>query len=223
VLWDPADPAEKAALWVDLPPRVQHRAGAFSVAFNNDGTWLAGAYADGTIQIWNVRTHKRIAQLIETSDDEYHGGVQQISFHSDELLAAAYVDGSVRLWNPQQMKPLGDRMRVLSPPALSVALSHDGRTVAAAGTDGAVHLWHTGNQIPMGAPLTGHVGPVNALAFSSTDDRLVSVGDDQQMRTWDLNAFTNPYQDICAKFHAISETDWIRYAPNEPFPGDTCG
>jgi WD40 repeat protein len=199
------------------------RPSVMGVGFNTDGTRLAGAYDDGAIRLWDPHTRQEIGKPL-ISDNALRDGLTAMSFHSDRLLAAAYMSGMVRLWDTTTGKlvdSIDTTSSLVSPPALSVAVSHDGAIVAAAGADGGVGLWKrssSGKLSTIGHPLRGHVGPVNALAFTSDDHSLVSVSDDQQMLTWDLTVFSEPEKRICRQLATNDE----RQPEASRSPGISC-
>ena len=65
-----------------------------SVAFSPTGHTLATGSGSGTVQVWNVRSHKRRAQL-----DARIGQIFSVAFSPHgRVLAAAGFNGTIRLW-----------------------------------------------------------------------------------------------------------------------------
>lgn len=69
------------------------RDGLYSLAFSFDGTMLATAGVDRTVQLWDVRSGNRLRAL--PHDDE----LMAVAFSPDgTLLAAGGYDDTIALW-----------------------------------------------------------------------------------------------------------------------------
>lgn len=107
-----------------------------SMAFNSDGSILAGGSTDGTIRLWN--TQKRPLKLLRT----FPCATKSVALTHDGLVlaSASYGERKILLWNTKNGKLL---CTLQSPTGTvsSVALSADGRLLAGGCSDGTIHIW----------------------------------------------------------------------------------
>src|SRR5205823_10626966 len=78
--------------------------GVGQVALSPDGRTVAAATYDGTIQLWDLATHRRLLpDLIGHSER-----VESVAFSPDgKQLASASFDKTIRLWDVRSHKPIG--------------------------------------------------------------------------------------------------------------------
>jgi WD40 repeat protein len=96
-IWDVADGVEQASLW-------GHTGLIESVVFSPDGQMLAGSWADGTIELWDVGTHSLRSLLSRPGGHAPFRSVSSevpfLAFCSNgKTLASAGRDHKVHLWN----------------------------------------------------------------------------------------------------------------------------
>ncbi|HEY1368570.1 MAG TPA: hypothetical protein VGF23_15725 [Gaiellaceae bacterium] len=154
-----------------------------AVAFSPDGSVLASASDDGTLRLWNVRTHQGIGQPLRGHGD---GGVNGVAFSPDgTMLASGGDDGTVRLWDVRTRTQVGAALRAHAKPVWTVAFSPDGTILASGHDDGTVHLWDVRTHQQLGV-LHGHEDVVEGVAFSRDGTTLVSGSDDDTVRLWNV-------------------------------------
>ncbi len=156
---------------------------------------IAIGKADGTIQLWDVATRKKLSTLrghidlpLQPLNKPVHrifknNWVLAVAFSPDGTrLASGSTDTTVRLWDTT-----GDTdwmtLQKHTGPTNVLAFSPDGKMLASGSTDKTVQLWDTTTGDPL-ATLTGHINGITALAFSPDGRTLVSGSTDGTIRFW---------------------------------------
>ena len=157
---------------------------------------IAIGKADGTLQLWDVATRKKLSTLrghvdfpLQPLNKPVHPMFNKknwalaVAFSPDGTrLASGSTDTTVRLWNTT-----GDRdwvtLQKHTGPTNVLAFSPDGKMLASGSTDKTVQLWDTTTGKPL-ATLTGHLNGITALAFSPDGRTLVSGSADGTIRFW---------------------------------------
>ncbi len=149
-------------------------------ATNPDGTIVAQAEANGTVQLLDSHTGRLLRTL-----PGGHAGVQAIRFdRTGARLATGNWDGTAIVWDTRSGAPvqtLASQEGIVE----SVAFSPDGRTLATAGEDATAELWDiaTGTRL---LTLTGHSFALTDVAFSPDGSRLATSSGDGTVRIYVL-------------------------------------
>jgi WD40 repeat protein len=154
-----------------------YQKGVNSVSFNRNGTQLAMAGEDGTIQLWDING-KRVKAF-----PVHHKSVRSVRFSPDDkLLATAGEDGTAKLWdvNGKQLAEFNGHQGSIN----NIRFSPDGKVLATSGMDGTVRLWQlSGQQL---VEIKAHQDSINNLSFSPDGKLLATAGKDGLARVWNL-------------------------------------
>ena len=139
-----------------------------SVAISPDGTWLATAYADGTVRLWDGSS-----QTLASGSSDPASRTNSVAFPPDgSWLATADGDGEVRLWDPTSRSCTGALTD--TGPVFSVAISPDGTWLATASLDGTVRLWDLDSEVI--ATLVRTESPLHACVWTADGRSLAVAG-----------------------------------------------
>ncbi|MGW5106603.1 nSTAND1 domain-containing NTPase [Nocardia sp. NPDC004123] len=150
-----------------------------SLAFSADGTRLASAGSDGTVQVWDARNGSHLAGPFRIG--KY--AVLSVALSRDGLrLAAGIYPGTIQIWDVVA----GQQLRVVEATGapLQMAFLPDGTHLAAT-EDSGLQLWNveTGSAVARtpdqqyDAALAVAVDPSGSLIVSGSTDRLVHFWD----------------------------------------------
>jgi WD40 repeat protein len=162
--------------------------GASSMAFSPDGVTLAIGRSDGIDALYDLRTGRQTAKLVNFA------GAEDLDFSPDgKLLASAGLNGTTTIWDVARQSVLSNLSSVV--PAYAVRFSPDGKLIAVGDNSGSVVFWKLdpshqfqGVWAPrrVGQPLTGHNGSVDSIDFDPRGRTLVTLSDDGKLRLWDV-------------------------------------
>ncbi len=119
------------------PPLRAHAAPVLSVAFSNNGKWLASGSGDKTIILWDLATRSSDPPLTGHSD-----AVLSVAFSPDgKILASSSADKTIILWDITTRRPLGPPFLGHNSPVNKVIFSLDGTTLISTEADGTTMRW----------------------------------------------------------------------------------
>ena len=163
-----------------------HQGSVSDVAFSRGGETLATAGQDGTVLLWDARTHKKLGPPLRGQSP-----VSGVAFSPDgHTLASADDDGTflwdVRTHSRRRDQPLKSHQGRIS----GVAFSPDGRMLASADYKGTVRVWDV--TTPNRSPISLQARQVHVLGvtFSPDGRTLASAGQDGTTRLWDIRTST---------------------------------
>jgi WD40 repeat protein len=154
-----------------------------SIAFSNDGCYIASACSDNNVRLWNM-----------VADDEpqvlmgHQQACTSVAWSQDGLiLISGSEDGTVLAWDMTQARHDCVAVHIGShtSPVTSVAVSSDSSWVAFGSLDNTLRLIQikSGN---LTATFEGHQGPINSVKFSHSNAEVLSGSEDGTMRIWDV-------------------------------------
>lgn len=177
-----------AVLWrVGFPPveLTNHAAKVPTVAFSQDGRYLATGCEDSNIRLWDGTSGEHLE--LWKGDKER---VFALAFDHTGRLVSGGEDGVVRIWPavepflPTQPPRLAQLLNGHQGRVRAVAVTHDGLQIASGGEDGTIRIWDsTGDSV---VTIRRHSNRIRSIDFDSTGGRIVSVADDQTIRLWDV-------------------------------------
>jgi len=140
-----------------------------ALAFSRDGRRLATVAGDGTAQLYETRTGRRLRTLRGTDAAK----PTSIAYsHDGRRLAIAGVDGTIKVWLRVDRDPtaLFGHKRAVN----SVAFTPDGTQLVSAGTDGTVRLWDMPGTRQL--VVLERYARASGATFSSDGRRILSAG-----------------------------------------------
>lgn len=153
------------------------------LAFSPDHRLILGIGNERTIQVWDVRSGKRLQRLLG-----HQGTISEAQFSPDgRQVISASQDGTAQIWDLALEQSI---MTLKHPTAvISAQFSPDGQRVVTAGLDGTAKVFdpHTG---ALRVILAGHRGAVLDAEFSPDGTMLVTASTDGTARLWDANTGT---------------------------------
>jgi WD40 repeat protein len=181
-------PGEATPVQVRLPSQTLpytysgHAGAVLSVAWSPDGTRIASASADRTVQVWEVKS----GNLLLTYNG-HKSFVLSVAWSPDGTrIASASDDKTVQVWEVESGRPLLTYNRHAGS-VWSVAWSPDGTRIASASFDKTAQVWEakSGNLL---LTYREHAGTVNSAAWSPDGTRIASASDDRTAQVWEVES-----------------------------------
>ncbi|HEU0220983.1 MAG TPA: WD40 repeat domain-containing protein, partial [Paracoccaceae bacterium] len=158
---------------------------ALALAVSPDGSLVAAARRDGTIDLIDTATRRRLGPSLRG----HVGGVEDLDFSPDgRRLASCGDDGTIRIWRIEAGVGAGEPQLVMLEDVIwGVRFGPDGRMLASAGEDGTVRLWDGVKALPLGGPLIDRVGDILSVAFSPDGRGLIAGNGEGVIYGWNLD------------------------------------
>lgn len=161
-----------------------HSGSVWCVAWSHDGTRIASASVDTTVQVWYANTGRPIYTY-----KGHLGGVSSVTWSPDGYsIASASYDNTVQVWNAGgthlvgQSKPIAYRNH--ADLVLAVAWSPNSKHIASGSHDKTVQVWDAKSG-ELVTRYTGHSDAVRAVAWSPDSKYIASGSGDDTVQVWE--------------------------------------
>lgn len=164
-----------------LATLAEHDGAVLCAAFSPDGTLLASGAEDGTLRLWDVKTH-RLMRTMLVAKAAFAG----LAFSPDgDLLAAGTIDGELSVWDAANGEVLASW--IAHRQAIRyVAFSPDGMSIASASDDKTARLWDVAANVETAR--FDHPDGVSCVVFDQAGERLATGCRDDLARIWILGS-----------------------------------
>jgi WD40 repeat protein/serine/threonine protein kinase/DNA-binding XRE family transcriptional regulator len=165
---------------------IGHDDTVMDMAWSPDGSKFATTGKDGTLRIWDAKTHTELLKISAhlALDAGTVLGVRELAWSPDgSRIATAGLDKKANVWDVATGNEIV-RFTGHGDEVLSVTWSADGLSVASASKDATVKVWDakTGKEK---FTLSNHTGPVKRVAWSQDGKRIATASEDGTARLWD--------------------------------------
>lgn len=159
-----------------------HKAEIVSLAFSDDGRYVATGDMLGTVILWNVKDKSVVWRI-----SAHSGQVNHLVFIPGRgELASAGADGAVTLWSVESSRRLAALLSPSDGLVSSLTVSANGSVLYAASDNMAVKGWN----IPLRTVRTTisiNDRPISSIAVSPSGDLLAVVDEDFSVLVWNIH------------------------------------
>ncbi|WP_214106374.1 nSTAND1 domain-containing NTPase [Acrocarpospora catenulata] len=180
---------------------------ASTMAFTPDGARLLAGLVNGTVEVLDVRTGRRVLDPLKVARGDAE--VSAIGYGPDGLVAFGADDGQLSIWRGWARQRVMARTRPGS--YRSVTVSPDGRYVAGSQADGRVSLHELATGQLVGASPGPYDNTSRFLVFQG--ESLVSVSSDRAMHRWDLDLGSARRRACAVAGRDLSPAEWAAFLP----------
>jgi WD40 repeat protein len=173
---------EKLEVTAALP---KSQSGIETLDFSPDRHLIAAGNADGTIEVWDVTRHQRIA--------EWQGHQLEVTgigfMPDDKRLVTASLDATVKLWDIEtHREPLKSFSRTLNA-FFSLTITPDGQRIAAGSWGGLIHMWSSSTGLELATFRTGDWNPAQPQQLVPADENTLISRAGGAVRVWRAPSF----------------------------------
>lgn len=156
---------------------------AVCATYSPDGQFVAVAYTDTTIIIWDAKTGiSRFGPL-----KGHTKLIKSLAYSPDgKMMVSASEDMTMILWDTNTGLPIGDPLVGHESGIACASFSPDGKYIVSASGDWTIRIWDVSTGDAVGKPLEGHGWGVNYAEFSPDGKHIVSCSNDRTIRVWDV-------------------------------------
>jgi WD40 repeat protein len=197
------------------------------VAFNSDGTLIAGANADHSVYLWDI--HNLDAPKLLSRLTGFENYAYSAAFSDDgKLLATGSAEGTVQVWDistPATPKKVGSPIIGPQNYVYSLAFKKGERLLAAGVTDHTVWLWDlTKPEEPAHvATLDSPKSAIFTAAFQPGTNILAAGGADLTIFRWNLDPKSALHTACTYSGDFLSPAEWRRFLPDRPYSDECAG
>lgn len=175
-----------------------HAGNVVSVGFQVDRRWLWSGSEDGTVRIWDLRSHEHGCQR----EISVGTAVTSVALHARQTeLFIADRSGRIRAWELAANACVSEAVVEDGLPVQSISLSGDGRHLAAVDQKGSAYLWRVARPVSASADdlavrlvhclplckIQAHQSYATRCLFSPDSAVLLTTSADHTARLWRVN------------------------------------
>ncbi len=157
---------------------VGHQDPVWSIAWSPDGTRLATASEDKTVQLWEATQGRKLQTLTG-----HQAGILSIVWSPDgSKLATASEDKTAKVWDVSSGRALLT-LSGHSAEVFSISWSPDGTKIATGSVDKTTKIWDVASGREL-RTLAGHTGTIYSVAWSPDGNMLATASEDKTAKLW---------------------------------------
>lgn len=195
-----------------------HKAEVVSLAFSDDGGYVASGDMQGMIVVWNMKDRSVVRRI-----KAHAGEVKQIAFiPGGNEFASAGMDGALYLWSIESNSALTALLKPSEDLVTSLTVSANGSVLYASSDNQSVKGWNVPLRT-LRSTISFQGRLINNIAVSPDGDLLAVIEEDQSLVLWNIResktAWRNELADsaLLARFAPDGKTmfttggdNWIR-------------